>query len=306
MLYYKFKNFVKKSLGVTTIQNGISAIDGKIDALLSQGQHEPPVETTPIDFQDWRRTISHAYLQGIGLEIGAFASPLPVADGVVVRYFDKYKIEEMDLTHKICGLSLKDFGVDIASIVQPDIVGDGECLQQVGDFSQDFVIANHVLEHFEDPIKGFKNIMRVLKHGGIAYISLPEMRHSFDKVRQPTPFAHLVRDYEEGPQWSRKPAYAEFAKIFAAHGMDKGLFPRRSGAALAQFESEAAAELDQADFSIHFHAWTMDGMQEMFLKIKQQFGLSFETKLMVKNNEEVIFVFQKTVPHVDFSLSKDN
>lgn len=68
-------------------------------------------------------------------------------------------------TTRGAGLSLKDFGVDLSTVVRPDIVDDGECLSKVGDFSQDFVIANHVLEHFEDPIKGFRNMLRVLKHG---------------------------------------------------------------------------------------------------------------------------------------------
>ena len=245
-----------------------------------------------------RQTVADSFIAGQGLEIGAFASPLPVPVAARVTYVDRYNLEDLDANHKVAGLSLKDFGVDLSTVVQPDIVDDGECLVKVGDFSQDFVIANHVLEHFEDPIKGFRNMLRVLKHGGILYLSLPEMRHSFDSVRQPTPFEHIQRDYEEGPGWSRKMAYAEFSKIFAAHGMDKGLFHRRSGAALAQFESEAAQELDAANFSIHFHAWTMDGMMEMFSRIKTVYRLSFETRLVLKNREEVIFIFEKSVPHI--------
>lgn len=245
-----------------------------------------------------RQTVADSFIAGQGLEIGAFASPLPVPAAARVTYVDRYNLEDLDANHKVAGLSLKDFGVDLSTVVQPDIVDDGECLVKVGDFSQDFVIANHVLEHFEDPIKGFRNMLRVLKHGGILYLSLPEMRHSFDSVRQPTPFEHIQRDYEEGPGWSRKMAYAEFAKIFAAHGMDKGLFPRRSGAALAQFESDSAQELDAANFSIHFHAWTMDGMVEMFPRIKTVYRLAFETRLVLKNKEEVIFIFEKSVPHI--------
>ncbi|KRA18209.1 methyltransferase family protein [Acidovorax delafieldii] len=245
-----------------------------------------------------RKTVADNFIAGHGLEIGAFASPLPVPDAARVTYVDKYNLEDLDANHKVAGLSLGDFGVDLSTVIRPDIVDDGECLAKVGDYSQDFVIANHVLEHFEDPIRGFRNMLRVLKHGGILYLSLPEMRHSFDSVRQPTPFEHLQRDYEEGPAWSRDSAYAEFAKIFAANGMDKGLFPRHSGAALKQFENEVAQELNAADYSIHFHAWTMEGMVDMFSRIKPLYRLAYETRLILKNKEEVIFIFEKAVPHI--------
>lgn len=232
------------------------------------------------------------------MEIGAFASPLTLPEGALALYVDKYSAEDIGKPFTICGLTLADFGVDASAIVVPDIVDDGETLAKVGDYTQDFVVANHVLEHFEDPLKGFKNMLRVLRHGGILYLSLPEIRHSFDRVRAPTPFAHLLRDYEEGPAWSRATAYREFAEIFAAQGMDKGLFPRASGAALEAMVAQQAVELEQADFSIHFHAWTMDGMQEMFLRAKQRFALAFETRLVLQNEDEVIFVFEKTVPPV--------
>lgn len=245
-----------------------------------------------------RKTVADSFISGQGIEIGAFASPLPVPASAKVTYVDKYNIDDLDANHKVVGLSLKDFGVDLSSVVKPDIVDDGECLAKVGDYSQDFVIANHVLEHFEDPIKGFKNMLRILRHGGILYLSLPEMRHSFDSIRDQTPFEHIQKDYEEGPSWSRKFAYAEFAKIFAANGMDKGLFPRRSGDLLIKFENEIAEELDTSNYSIHFHAWTMDGMMEMFSRIKKLYGIAFETRLILKNKDEVIFIFEKTIPHI--------
>lgn len=259
---------------------------------------QPPLPTLSGTREEVRQLVARSYLRGEGLEIGAFASPLALPEGARVRYLDKYSADDIGKPFTISGLSLADFGVDIAAIVVPDIVDNGETLAKVGDYSQDFVVANHVLEHFEDPLKGFKNMLRVLKHGGFLYLSLPEMRHSFDRTRIPTPFEHLLQDYEQGPGWSRSMAYQEFAQIFASHGMDKGLFPRAHGPGLESFVQGQAAELEKADFSIHFHAWTMDGMQEMFLATKQHFGLAFETRLMAQNEDEVIFIFQKTVPQV--------
>jgi predicted SAM-dependent methyltransferase len=36
--------------------------------------------------------------------------------------------------------------------IEPDIIDDGEKLSRIEDASQDFIIANHFLEHCEDPI----------------------------------------------------------------------------------------------------------------------------------------------------------
>lgn len=291
-------SLMRRLVGTPGIHNRLA----QIELALAQKAEVPtpaaPAHSLCGPMTEVRKTVADNFLSGHGLEIGAFASPLPVPAAAKVMYLDKYNLEDLDASHKVAGLCLSDFGVDLGTVVRPDIVDDGECLAKVGDFSQDFVIANHVLEHFEDPIKGFRNMLRVLKHGGILYLSLPEMRHSFDCVRQPTPFEHIQRDYEEGPGWSRTLAYDEFAKLFAANGMDKGLFPRRSGAALSQFEGEIARELNTANYSIHFHAWTMDGMVEMFSRTKALYHLAYETRLILKNKEEVIFIFEKSVPHV--------
>lgn len=288
---------VRKLVGTTAINERLNSIENAISTRQDIPERAAeitlggPTSTT-------RKIVADSFLAGRGIEIGAFAYPLHVPDNATVQYVDKYDVDTLDASHQVAGLTLKDFGVDVATIIKPDIVDDGETLAKIGDYSQDFVIANHVLEHFEDPVKGFKNMLRVLRHGGVIYLSLPEMRHSFDNVRQPTPFEHLLRDYQEGPAWSRAMAYTEFSKIFVAHGMDKGLFPKRSGSDLLEFENQISEELDRANFSIHFHAWTMDGMIEMFSKMKNVFNLAFETRLVLKNNEEVIFIFQKTVPSV--------
>ena len=288
---------VRRLVGTPSIMGALSSLERAIYGLKENTGSASPPSLIGSTF-DTRKVIAESFLSGNGIEIGAFASPLQVPAKAVVRYVDKYDLDSLDATHKVAGLTLKDFGVDLSTVVKPDIVDDGECLSKVGDYSQDFVIANHVLEHFEDPIKGFKNMLRVLKHGGILYLCLPDMRHSFDSGRLPTPFEHLLRDYQEGPAWSRTMAYAEFSRIFAAHGMDKGFFPKRTGADLAEFEKQTADELDKADFSIHFHAWTMDSMMGMFAQIKTMFHMAFETKMVMKNNDEVIFIFQKSIPHV--------
>jgi SAM-dependent methyltransferase len=53
-----------------------------------------------------------------------------------------------------------------------DLVGSVEDIP-AKDSSFDFVITQEVLEHVESPLKGIKEIHRVLKPGGLAYIQLP-------------------------------------------------------------------------------------------------------------------------------------
>ena len=63
---------------------------------------------------------------------------------------------------------------------------------------QDFVIANQVLEHFQNPLLALQNMLRVLKPGGVLYLSLPDKRFSFDVDRPVTTVEHVLRDYRRG------------------------------------------------------------------------------------------------------------
>lgn len=295
-------NLIRRVLGISRLQESICRLEERLsqpNIIASPKPEELDDKLLCAPVPKVRELVAQSYIRGNGIEVGAFASPLSVPTGVKVTYVDKSDVGAVTKPFSISGLTLEDFGVDVGSIIKPDIVDDGETLAKVGDYSQDFVIANHVLEHFEDPIKGFRNMLRVLRHGGILYLSLPEMRRSFDQTREQTSFEHILRDYEEGSSWSRDQAYAEFAKIFVTQGMDKGFFKKMSGAQREAFEDQQAKALNEVNFSIHFHAWAIDGMQDMFFRIKHLFKLAFETRLMLQNGDEVIFIFQKTVAHVE-------
>ena len=53
-----------------------------------------------------------------------------------------------------------------------DVIGSAEDLSPFGDSSVDFVIANHLLEHLEDPIAALLEFERVLRTG-VVYLGLP-------------------------------------------------------------------------------------------------------------------------------------
>ncbi len=135
--------------------------------------------------EDARRAVPHnrlvlaaRYISGEGIEIGGLGRTLPVPPGARVKYLDRY---DRDGLHKnFPELSQK-------RLVQPDIVDDGETLSAVRASSQDFLIVNHVVEHFQNPILFFQNAMRVLKPRGILFLALPEKNKTFDRVGRSHP-----------------------------------------------------------------------------------------------------------------------
>src|SRR5690606_9988212 len=120
----------------------------------------------------------------------------------------------------------------------------------IADSSLDFVVANQVLEHVENPLRALRTIARVLRPGGIAFISLPDKRFSFDRKRAITPLAHHLKDYVEGPDWARQDHYDDWVQhAEGLHG------PARH---------KRVAEMLATRANIHFHVWDYDAMAQFF------------------------------------------
>jgi len=83
-------------------------------------------------------------------------------------------------------------------------------LEVVQDATQDFVIANHFIEHCQNPIGALQNMLRVLKPGGKLYLSIPDKRYTFDMDRPITSVDHVTKDYVEGPEWSKRKHFEEW------------------------------------------------------------------------------------------------
>jgi SAM-dependent methyltransferase len=184
-----------------------------------------------------RIELARKHLRGDGIEVGALHAPLWVPRGARVRYVDCAAGEVLRAIHW-----------DVPTVTEPDLIGDLETLDCIADASVDFVIASHVLEHVENPLRALVTIGRVLRNGGIAYIALPDKRFTFDLARQNTPLWHIVRDFEEGPAWSRHGHYVDWA-MNVEHAAD--------------VEAHAAHN-ERTAHSIHFHVWNFTAMREMF------------------------------------------
>lgn len=134
-----------------------------------------------------RKRTSFRYLRGEGLEIGALQHPLEVSPGVVVKYVDYATREE----------NVKKYPeIDSSRIVVTDHVGDGFELSCINPASQDFIIANHVLEHAPNPLQVLLNWRNALRTSGILFLTIPNADKSFDKGRMITTVEHIVEDYE--------------------------------------------------------------------------------------------------------------
>jgi len=132
-----------------------------------------------------REEVARRHLMGGGIEIGAMHFPLPVPPEIRVRYVDLHsKAENVARCPEIDG----------AKVVEPDFVEDGFTLPSFADGSEDFVIANHVLEHSNNPIGTLQNWSRVLKRDGILFLTVPNKNRCFDKGRSLTTLEHLLMD----------------------------------------------------------------------------------------------------------------
>jgi predicted SAM-dependent methyltransferase len=178
-------------------------------------------------------------------------------------------------------VELRQRNPDLAAykIVEPAILDNGEVLSSIADCSQDFLISNHFIEHCQDPIGAFINWLRVVKPGGILFLAVPDMRFTFDRIREPTPIEHLLRDHAEGPSQSRRQHYREWTILDPSYSEDK--------------VESMIAHYEAINADIHFHAWTQTEIYEFMITLKKEFKLDFDIVLSMHNDHEVVFILKK-------------
>ena len=245
-----------------------------------------------------RITIANQYLNGKGIEIGALHNPLPVSRKAEVQYVDRMTVAELKTQYP----DLTDL-----ELVAVDIIDDGEQLLTLGDETQDFVIANHFIEHCQNPILAIENMLRVLKPNGILYLGIPDKRYTFDLNRPLTTIDHLLKDYQDGPNWSRKQHFQDWAKYVCLKYIEdsKDIEDSRDGTNLVRvstvdastvevstIDQEAQRYMDM-NYSIHFHVWTQTEILELLTTLKRSLGFPLEVELFTKNKDEMIVVLKK-------------
>ena len=224
-----------------------------------------------------RLGISANYIKGEGLEIGALNYPLTVPAGAKVRYVDRISAEEH--THIFKDMKLSD-------MVHVDIIDNGEVLGTVSDASQDFVIANHFIEHCQNPVMTIENLLRVLRRGGVLFMAMPDKRYTFDIKRHETAMAHFLQDYREGPAWSEEMHYQDFVRNTEWSDNCK----------TDEDIAKVIQHLKDINFSIHFHVWSNATMIDFFQMMRHELKFPFEIEICVAphhGGNESIFVLRK-------------
>lgn len=212
-----------------------------------------------------REILARHFISGEGIEIGGLHHPTRVK--ARVRYVDRLPDDGLSEHYPERG----------ETTVHVDIVDDAQTLSTVADASQDFLIANHVLEHCRDPLGALRNWFRVVRDGGTIFMALPDKRRTFDREREVTPLAHLAAHVEgTADDW---PHYVDYARHVR-------LAPE------AEVEAKAR-ELAEQDYSIHFHVWTQREMVEMIEDARRRFDLRFDYAAVLEHGEETVFVLRK-------------
>jgi SAM-dependent methyltransferase len=222
-------------------------------------------------------------LSGSGIEIGALHDPLPVPAGVEVKYVDRLTTEQLRAQYPELGDQ---------PLVPVSYIGDAHDLSAMGDGSVDFVIANHVLEHLENPIRALSEMARVLRGGGILYIALPEPRVSFDKHRRLTTVDHVLDEFRNGTAASREEHFRDWVDNVEANMQDGHPKPDAEG------RERRRRELLDADYSIHFHVWRPDTFMAFLVTACAEAGLELEPLEFIpclEDDDEFIFVFSKGI-----------
>lgn len=212
------------------------------------------------------------FIRGHGIEIGALNNPLRLGEKVAsVLYIDRADRESLiGQNPETCETGIR----------KPDMIADAEDLGPLLSDSQDFVIACHVLEHMPNPLKALLEIFRVLKPGGILYLSIPDKRFTFDNKRPITTLTHVIKDYKEGATVETSTShYQEWVDLVELQ-KHKPLF----------------TTVDEAKrYRIHFHVWVPESVPEMLQYLAKEHRTPYTlVDYYFKNGDlDLVFICRK-------------
>jgi SAM-dependent methyltransferase len=171
-------------------------------------------------------------------------------------------------------------------------------LSSVAEQSQDFLVANHVLEHSPNPLQALQNWTRVLRPGGVLFVTVPVAEKCFDRGRLETPIEHMVEDYrlchesQLGEFRERnRPHYEEWVRISLPNIAleEKREPPLRSPREIA----DEVENLVQSQAEIHFHTFSRSSYEALLAAFGKAVQPCMQIAEIVDLGGEVIGVLRK-------------
>lgn len=190
----------------------------------------------------------------VGVEIGAFDSPIPSIHPFYVDRFSEYD-------GKPC---------------RADFWGDA-CHLPFRSNSLDYVATSHVLEHVANPVAALLEWHRVLISGGIIYLVVPDRTRTFDHSRKLTSAEHMWTDYENKVTQSDGTHIAEFFD-YADWSLYRPDIPaKRVDEEKAVIRGQYTHAIrHKAEINMHFHVFEKRNLHELLCLVSERKGLSWE------------------------------
>jgi SAM-dependent methyltransferase len=180
------------------------------------------------------------HLRGQGVEIGALWRRFPIPRRARAWYVDRLDCDELNAHYpELSG-----------RIHKPDLLADAVDLP-FPPASLTFLIASHVLEHLPFPLAALRAWYNVLAPGGVLLLRVPDKRYTFDRRRDRTPLARLIKEYEDPELFEPRRHYADWVENVG------GIHSARP-----EFEG-TVDDLIRRDYSIHFHVWIDEDIREI-------------------------------------------
>ncbi len=220
------------------------------------------------------------HLFGEGIEIGALHRPLlPLPEAVKkVRYVDRKTKKELRQTYK----ELEQY-----RLVNVDIIGKAENLEMES-ASQDFIIANHLIEHTEGTFQTLENFCRILRPGGILFMAVPDKRYTFDRFREPVSYEHLLHEYKHGFITSRREHYTDWVNNVNVKHQKQDL---------TKIQREKKINQCLVDNqNIHFHTWRFEDFLDHVYRMYHELNIPLkviDVGIRHHTGSEFIIIFQK-------------
>ncbi len=138
-------------------------------------------------FDDLKSKVIHITYKKKGLEIGGPSNKT----GQLVYY------NEIILDNIVTDKDYVHDKYDSKYFYQNTFIGDNTNLKDILDKTYDFIFSSNCLEHILNPIKAFKESLRVLKDDGYLIIVVPDKKYTYDHFRPYSIYEELIMLYEK-------------------------------------------------------------------------------------------------------------